>query len=63
MKTLSPFESKKTQINSKDVKQSRQNIMKEAMISDVFLAGTNVITQDGRLVNMDAAGNRVAGML
>jgi len=28
----------------------------------VFLAGTNAITLDGRLVNVDAAGNRVAGM-
>jgi hypothetical protein len=30
---------------------------------DVFLTGTNAITADGRLVNMDATGNRVAAMM
>jgi hypothetical protein len=34
----------------------------EATLCDVFLSGTNVMTQDGRLLNIDAAGNRVAGM-
>jgi hypothetical protein len=37
--------------------------VKEATISDVFLTGTNAITLDGRLVNVDAVGNRVAGMV
>ncbi len=27
-----------------------------------FLTGTNAVTQDGRLVNVDAVGNRVGGM-
>ncbi len=27
-----------------------------------FLTGTNAVTRDGRLVNVDAVGNRVAGM-
>ena len=27
-----------------------------------MFTGTNAVTQDGRLVNVDAAGNRVAGM-
>jgi hypothetical protein len=35
----------------------------EAILCDVFLAGTNALTQDGRLLNIDATGNRVAGML
>ncbi len=30
---------------------------------DVFLTGTNAVTADGRLVNMDATGNRVAAMM
>ncbi len=29
----------------------------------VFLTGTNAVTADGKLVNTDCAGNRVAGML
>lgn len=35
----------------------------EATLGDVFLTGTNAVTQDGRLLNIDAAGNRVAGMI
>lgn len=34
----------------------------EATLCDVFLTGTNAITEDGRLLNIDGAGNRVAGM-
>jgi len=34
----------------------------KATVCDVFLTGTNAITQDGRLVNTDAGGNRVSGM-
>jgi L-lactate utilization protein LutB len=34
----------------------------EATVCDVFLTGTNAITEDGKLVNVDGAGNRVAGM-
>jgi len=30
---------------------------------DVFLTGTNAITLDGKLVNVDGAGNRVAAMI
>lgn len=34
----------------------------EAAVCDVFLTGTNALTEDGRIVNVDGAGNRVAGM-
>jgi len=34
----------------------------ESISCDVFLTGTNAVTRDGRLVNLDATGNRVAGM-
>lgn len=34
----------------------------EATVCDVFLTGTNALTEDGRLLNIDGAGNRVAGM-
>lgn len=33
-----------------------------ALSSDVFLTGTNAITLDGELVNIDGSGNRVAGL-
>lgn len=40
----------------------RWKIRVAATVSDVFLTGTNAITLDGRLVNVDGTGNRVAGM-
>jgi hypothetical protein len=36
--------------------------MIEATVCDVFLTGTNALTEDGKIVNTDGAGNRVAGM-
>jgi L-lactate utilization protein LutB len=35
---------------------------KRCLLSDVFLMGTNAITEDGQLVNMDGNGNRVAAL-
>ena len=37
--------------------------MKKALMTDVFLMGTNAITLDGKLVNTDAFGNRVGGLV
>jgi hypothetical protein len=62
MKVLDPFEPKRWQIGSETVQRERLGIMKEATLSDFFLTGTNAITQDGKIVNVDATGNRVAGM-
>jgi hypothetical protein len=36
--------------------------MVKAIICDFFLTGTNAVTQDGRILNIDGVGNRVAGM-
>jgi hypothetical protein len=43
----------------------RQNIelKKRALTSDVFVTGTNALTLDGKIVNIDGHGNRVAAML
>ncbi len=35
----------------------------EALSADYFLTGTNAITLNGELVNMDCSGNRVAAMI
>lgn len=48
--------------NTEDWEEFHLKPVKEAAMSDVFLTGTNAVTQDGRLVNVDAAGGRVAGM-
>jgi len=42
--------------------EQRLSMRREAMHADVFLTGTNAITLDGKLVNTDATGNRLAGM-
>jgi len=44
-------------------KEKRRNIARKALLADVFLASSNAITVDGKIVNVDATGNRVAGMI
>jgi len=39
------------------------NLKKRALTSDVFVTGTNALTQDGKIINVDGHGNRVAAML
>ena len=38
-------------------------LKKRALTSDVFVTGTNALTLDGKIVNQDALGNRLAAML
>lgn len=38
-------------------------LMRQAVIADVFLSGTNAVILDGRLVNADSHGNRLAGII
>jgi hypothetical protein len=61
-KVLNPFEPKEEEISVEGFRQRRARVVKDATLSDVFLTGTNALTQDGKLVNVDATGNRVAGM-
>jgi L-lactate utilization protein LutC len=37
-------------------------LKKRALTSDVFVTGTNALTLDGKIVNVDGHGNRVAAM-
>ena len=43
--------------------EQRRKIAQEVFTADIFLVGTNAITLDGKLVNIDAWGNRVAAMV
>ena len=43
--------------------EQRRKIAKETFSADIFLVGTNAVTLDGKLVNIDAWGNRVAAMI
>ena len=38
----------------------RTALMKKCLSADVFLTGTNALSEDGQLVNIDGNGNRVA---
>lgn len=43
--------------------EQRRKMQREAFSSDFFLTGTNAITVDGKLVNIDGVGGRVAPMV
>ena len=43
--------------------EQRMAIMKRQQTCDLFLTGTNAVTLDGCLVNIDGNGNRVAAMI
>ena len=36
---------------------------REGMLTDLYVTGTNALTKDGKLVNADGSGNRVAAMI
>jgi len=38
-------------------------IQRKALTANIFVTGTNAVTLDGKLVNMDGHGNRVAAMI
>ena len=46
-----------------DSAEDRQQMQRQAFFADVFLSGTNAVTMDGKLVNVDGLGNRVAAMI
>ena len=43
--------------------EERGRMHREAFFADVFLASTNAVTLDGKLVSIDGMGNRVAAMI
>lgn len=43
--------------------EERQRIYRETFSADAFLTGTNAVTEQGELFNIDGGGNRVAAML
>ncbi len=42
--------------------EERAEIMRRAQSCDVFLMGSNAVTEDGQLFNIDGMGNRVAAL-
>jgi len=48
-----------------DKKLSRNKALerrREALLADLFITGTNAVTETGKLINLDMIGNRVAGL-
>ncbi|MCQ2554945.1 MAG: lactate utilization protein, partial [Clostridia bacterium] len=43
--------------------EEAQEIMRNALLSDVFLMSTNSMTEDGELFNIDGRGNRLAALI
>jgi hypothetical protein len=60
-KTLNPFSRELTVDPAKTM--VRDNISRRIFSCDVLVSGTNAVTMDGKLVNIDAVGNRVASMI
>ncbi len=44
-------------------KEEREAVAKNHPRADFFLTSTNALTMDGKLINVDATGNRVASMI
>ena len=61
IKVLNPFSRELTTDPAKTV--VRDNLSRQIFSCDVLVAGTNAVTRDGKLINIDAVGNRVASMI
>lgn len=44
-------------------KEESKDLKRKSLLTDWYITGTNAISLDGHLVNMDHSGNRVAAML
>ncbi len=43
--------------------EERLNLLRQSLLCDTYLMGTNAITTDGQLVNIDSIGNRTAALM
>ena len=43
--------------------EENTNRRRNGILSDLYITGTNALTKDGKLVNADGSGNRVAAMI
>lgn len=49
-------------INQENDQQKRQHLRRQAVMAEYFLASPNAVTEDGRIVAVDATGSRVGAM-
>jgi L-lactate utilization protein LutB len=64
-KVLNPFTQEMTRNMFEDSEKRRifLQTLRSTFGTDVFVTGCNAVTEDGKLVSVDAAGNRVAGII
>lgn len=43
--------------------EERINLLRQSLLCDTYLMGTNALTADGQLVNIDCIGNRTAALM
>ncbi|MBQ9245144.1 lactate utilization protein [bacterium] len=43
--------------------EERLELLRKSLLSDVYLMGTNALSKDGQLVNIDCIGNRTAALM
>ena len=43
--------------------EERMELMRQALLCDTYLTGTNAMTEDGQLVNIDGNGNRAGALI
>jgi hypothetical protein len=48
---------------AKETLEERVEMQRQVLMSDVFVTGTNAITLNGELINVDGRGNRVAALI
>jgi L-lactate utilization protein LutB len=53
-----PFEINPPEKEVEDGLQRVRRTLRETITSDIFFTGSNAMTRDGKLVNLDAVGNR-----
>ncbi len=49
--------------NQKLTPEEMLELRRQSLLVDLFITGTNAVTQDGHLVNLDMVGNRVAAIM
>ena len=57
---IEPFEDEENL--SPERREERMERMKQSLFVDIYLTGTNAITETGKLVNLDMFGNRIAAI-
>jgi L-lactate utilization protein LutB len=43
-------------------REEAMELRRKALLCDLFITGTNAVTEDGQLVNLDMVGNRIGGI-